>query len=108
MDWIGIIGYSASILLILGLIAGMFLIVRVLSGDSEQFKDLKEMVETLFNTPAHLRPGADPGPDTGSGEGEAAAGIESARPAFEEPCPACGETVNERHRFCPSCELRLQ
>ncbi|MFF2483150.1 hypothetical protein [Paenibacillus sp. NPDC058071] len=63
------------------------------------------MVEALFATPAHLRPGQHPA-DGEAGTSAAAETAPHAEP-FTEPCPACEETVTERHIHCPACGLRL-
>ncbi|MDQ6421331.1 hypothetical protein RB620_18045 [Paenibacillus sp. LHD-117] len=107
MNWIDI-GATTLVLLLAGaLIGAMFLIVRVASGDSESSKTVRDMVETLFGTPAHLRSGSD----SSSGQADAVSNAKAASGAsaapFREPCPACGAEVTERDAVCPSCELRL-
>lgn len=94
------------LLLACGLILAMFLVVRAASGESEESKTIRDMVETLFGTPAHLRGGDDSDQEAGYGEGKGPAAA-SARLPFREPCPACGEEVTEADARCPSCELRL-
>ncbi|MBD2872895.1 hypothetical protein [Paenibacillus arenilitoris] len=97
---------TAVVLLAAGTLLGvMFLFVRIASDDSDRYKELKEVVETLFGTPAHLRRNPDDRPDSATARSEAAAS--SGVAPFSEPCPACGETVTERHPECPSCGLRL-
>ncbi|CAM4094221.1 zinc ribbon domain-containing protein [Paenibacillus alkaliterrae] len=106
VTWLDI-GATAIVLAIAGaLLGGMFLFVRIASDDSDRYKELKEIVETLFGTPAHLlqQPEGSAGDDSAkSGTAAAAATVSP----FSEPCPACGETVTERDSFCPSCGLRL-
>ncbi|MFD0589536.1 zinc ribbon domain-containing protein [Paenibacillus sp. GCM10027627] len=109
--WIDI-GATTLVLLLAGALLGaMFLFIKISTDDSDKHKILKEMVEALFNTPAHLRSGQD---TSGSGNSEdpvSPGALEfngkTSSPAFVEPCPACGHEVNERDNVCPSCELRL-
>ncbi|MWC27786.1 hypothetical protein [Paenibacillus sp. MMS18-CY102] len=99
-------GATAFVLfLALALVGTMFLLIKLSNDDSDKYKDLKEMVETIFGTPAHLRTGNAASQDDANKE--AAAQSAAAVEAFAEPCPACGETVTEQHRDCPSCGLRL-
>ncbi|EFM10361.1 hypothetical protein PaecuDRAFT_2797 [Paenibacillus curdlanolyticus YK9] len=99
-------GATAFVLfLAFALLGAMFLIVKLSTDDSDKFKDLKEMVETIFGTPAHLRSGNANAQEDASKD--SAAQSAAALEAFSEPCPACGETVTEQHRDCPSCGLRL-
>jgi len=110
MNWVGVIGYTLSIGGVLLLVGGMLFVVRLMSDDSERFKDLKEMVETLMGTPAHLRPSP---PEENDAARQAAAASEAspagrAATPFEDACPACREPVDQTHVFCPLCELRLQ
>ena len=101
------VGATAIVLAAAGaLLGGMFLFVRAASDDSGKYKELKEIVETLFATPAHLRPGDDADRGGAAGAAEAGSPARSSAP-FSEPCPACGETVTERDAACPSCDLRL-
>ncbi|WP_127530897.1 hypothetical protein [Paenibacillus kobensis] len=94
------------LLLAFALVGAMFLFVKLTTDDSDRFKELKEMVETIFGTPAHLR--SSPPPDkSADGLKETAAQSAAALEAFAEPCPACSETVTEQHQNCPSCGLRL-
>lgn len=103
MNWIDI-GATTFVLLLAGaLIGAMFLIIRVASGDSESSKTVRDMVETLFGTPAHLRSGTDPSAEPATAKPQAGA----ASVPFKEPCPACGESVTEQDAVCPSCDLRL-
>ncbi|WP_042168184.1 hypothetical protein [Paenibacillus gorillae] len=96
------IGATLIVLLFAALLLGaMFFFIRISTDDSDKYKEWKEMVESLFGTPAFLRPGA--GEQPGNAEAAAAA---SAQP-FTEQCPACGETVTEQNTDCPSCGLRL-
>lgn len=99
------IGATTVVLLLAGLLLGaMFLFIRVASDDSDKYKTLREMVETLFGTPAHLRSG-----DTASDDASPSSDtpLRSTLPQFREPCPACGTEVTERDAECPSCQLRL-
>lgn len=96
------IGATAIVLLCAGLLLGaMFLFIRISTDDSDKFKDLKDMVEALFSTPAHLRPS-----ETAASKEEAPI-APSVKLAFSEPCPACEQTVTEQDAECPSCGLRL-
>lgn len=103
--WIDI-GATAIVLLLAALLLGaMFFFIRIASDDSNKYKTLREMVETLFGTPAHLRSGDASSEDASSSA--AAPSRFSTLPAFREPCPACGTEVTERDAECPSCQLRL-
>ncbi|MFD0959779.1 hypothetical protein [Paenibacillus chungangensis] len=101
--WIDI-GATTVVLLLAGLLLGaMFLFIRVASDDSDKYKTLREMVETLFGTPAHLRSG-----DTASEDASPSSDASlRSLPQFSEPCPACGTEVTERDVECPACQLRL-
>lgn len=110
LSWFDI-GATAIVLIIAGvLLAGMFMFVRIASDDSDKYKDLKEMVETIFGTPAHLRPQSQSDDSSISQKGkDSAKEIAPGNLApFSEPCPACSETVTERDSSCPSCGLQLQ
>lgn len=104
INWFSVGATSLVLLLTFGLLGAMFLIVKLSSDDSGKYKVLKDMVETLFETPAHLRPGAAAKSDDNK---EAAAQSAAALEPFVEACPACGDTVTEAHKDCPSCGLRL-
>ncbi|GFN31567.1 hypothetical protein [Paenibacillus xylaniclasticus] len=103
--------YSAGatifvLLITFALVGAMFLFVKLSTDDSERFKEFKEMIETIFGTPAHLRPSPPPDSSTANTQAGAAQSAASLEP-FSEACPACGETVTEQHPSCPSCGLRL-
>lgn len=101
-------GATALVLFIaLAIVGAMFFMIKLTNDDSEKYKELKEMVETLFGTPAHLRPSPPPADSDAVNGKEAAAQSAAAQESFAEPCPACGETVTELHKECPSCGLRL-
>ncbi|OUS67730.1 hypothetical protein B1748_35755 [Paenibacillus sp. MY03] len=106
MNWADIAATTFVLLIAGTLILAMFYIVRVASGESEGSKTIRDMVETLFGTPAHLRGGDDSASGEGSSGGSRLAGASTQLP-FREPCPACGEEVTENDVNCPSCELRL-
>ncbi|MFC5699725.1 hypothetical protein ACFPVX_00405 [Cohnella faecalis] len=95
-------GYSIAIGSILLLLGGMIAVIRASSDDSGKFSELRQMVEAMFGTPAHLRPGSD---DETESSRQTAAG-KSYEP-FEDRCPACQITVTHEHQNCPSCGLRL-
>jgi hypothetical protein len=100
------LGATAIVLIVAGtLLAGMFMFIRIASDDSDRYKVLKEMVETLFGTPAHLKQQPEEGSakDKANSEKSEAPAIA----AFSEPCPACSEKVTERDPVCPSCGLQL-
>ncbi|HTG67974.1 MAG TPA: zinc ribbon domain-containing protein [Candidatus Udaeobacter sp.] len=100
------VGATAIVLIIAGmLLAGMFMFVRLASDDSDRYRDLKEIVETLFGTPAHLRQPSEQ--ISAKGDGKSEGGSSASAAPFSEPCPACNETVTERDSVCPSCGLRL-
>lgn len=106
INWFSVGATSLVLLLTFGLLGAMFLIIKLSSDESDKYKYLKDMVETLFETPAHLRSGSAPKNDADNKE--AAAQSAAALEPFVETCPACGDTVTEAHQECPSCGLRLQ
>jgi hypothetical protein len=108
INWFSVGATSLVLLLTFGLLGAMFLIVKLSSDDSGKYKVLKDMVETLFETPAHLRAGSPAKSDGAADNKEAAAQSAAALEPFVEACPACGDTVTETHNECPSCGLRLQ
>lgn len=103
------IGATSVVLLLAAVLLGiMILFIRAASDDSDRYKMLREMVETIFGTPAHLRDGS--GQDNNNvklQESDSPADASKRPPAFREPCPACGTEVTEKDAACPSCELRL-
>ncbi|MBB3112674.1 hypothetical protein FHS18_004775 [Paenibacillus phyllosphaerae] len=104
MSWMSGLATGIALLIGCGIVAAMFMIIRLSTSDSDKHKELREFVETLFGTPAHLRPDA-----AKTAESEtAAASVSASREAFTEPCPACAHHVTERDVDCPSCGLRLQ
>ncbi|MFC4775965.1 hypothetical protein ACFO9Q_04120 [Paenibacillus sp. GCM10023252] len=105
ISWLNV-GATIFVLLMTALLLGsMYMFIRISTDDSGKHSQLREMVETLFGTPAHLRPGsAESAAAEGSTEGLKRASGEP----FREPCPACSEIVTEEHAECPSCGLRLQ
>ncbi|WP_138754897.1 hypothetical protein [Paenibacillus sinopodophylli] len=101
------VGMTTVVILIAGgFLTGMFMFVRMASDDSDRYKNLKEMVETIFGTPAHLRPSTDSS-STGTGDKDKDKPNVAELSPFSEPCPACSETITERDLTCPSCGLRL-
>jgi|GEM_PF-1638687 len=81
-------GATAFVLLLAFVLVGaMLLFVKLTTDDSDRFKELKEMVETIFGTPAHLR-SSSPDPDkTEGGLPEGAAQSAAALEPFSEPVP---------------------
>lgn len=104
-SWFGFGATAIVLLLALLVLAAMVMFIRIASSSEDKHKEIREMVETLFGTPAHLR-ASSPEDAASSGSGSASPLKPSA--PFTEPCPACGETVTERDAYCPSCDLRLQ
>lgn len=102
ISWMNGIATGVVLLIGLGIALAMFFLIRIATSDSDRHKELREFVETLFGTPAHLRP--ENGSDA---PGQTAAAKEHTE-AFTEPCPGCSELVTEIHTACPSCGLRLQ
>jgi len=100
-SWLNIGATVLVLLLACGLLGAMFLVIRVMSDDSDNYKTIRSMVEAIFGTPAHLQSGKEEPPASAS----APHGSPSA--SYREPCPGCGEEVTERDTTCPSCELRL-
>jgi hypothetical protein len=105
--WIDIGATSVVLLLAAALLGIMFLFIRAASDDSGKYNMLREMVETIFATPAHLRSGSVQSAADNSLESGKPDGRVKHRNAFQEPCPACGTEVTEQDAICPSCELRL-
>ncbi|MFB9325841.1 hypothetical protein ACFFSY_07860 [Paenibacillus aurantiacus] len=107
IGWMSGLATGGVLLLALGLVGAMFAIIRITTSDSDKHQEIRDFVETLFGTPAHLRPGGGAAEETAAGKEEhpaAAPGIA----AYSEPCPGCGKTVTQLHADCPSCGLRLQ
>ncbi|ANE46990.1 hypothetical protein SY83_12685 [Paenibacillus swuensis] len=102
---LNLIGYSAVIVVAAVILGGMFMVVRLATEDSDKQSWVREIVESMFGTPAHLRPAA---PENKNAEDDMGKSNSSALETFEEPCPACGERVTQAHEICPSCDLRLQ
>ncbi|WP_028612730.1 hypothetical protein [Paenibacillus harenae] len=106
MSWFDA-GATAIVLLVAGaLLGGMFMFVRIATDDSDRYKELKEIVETLFGTPAHLKRQPEENAGSTPAKSQSAASSGTVSP-FSEPCPACGITVTERDSDCPACGLRL-
>ncbi|MFD2613839.1 hypothetical protein [Paenibacillus gansuensis] len=80
---IDIIGYSVVALFAVVILGGMFLVVKASTSDSDQHRWVREIVESLFGTPAHLRPGG----------GEQAAGKEEAADAVLQANVSAGSKV---------------
>jgi hypothetical protein len=97
---------SIVLLIAAALIGAMIVMIRLMttSDESGKHKQLKEFVEALFGTPAHLQPGS--GREESSVSSDRPSAAESLEP-YSEPCPACQETVTQEHDECPSCGLRL-
>ncbi|MBH5318690.1 zinc ribbon domain-containing protein [Paenibacillus sp. GSMTC-2017] len=104
--WVDVGATTFVLLLAVILVGAMFLFIRVSTDDSDKYKQFRDVVETIFGTPAHLRPGQDPGSKSESSSTSEAV-TASKLQTFQEPCPACGEEVTERDIVCPACELRL-
>lgn len=103
---VNIAGTLIAVTICVFLLTMMVLFIRVSTGDSEKYKDIREMIETMFGTPAHLRPDSNSESDRRKDEAAASTASRDSQP-FSEPCPACGYSVTEQHADCPSCELRL-
>ncbi|GGD86764.1 hypothetical protein [Paenibacillus nasutitermitis] len=94
---------TGIVLLVVGaMVGGMVFIIRLMSDDSDKFKEVKAYMETIFGTPAHLR----------SSEDETAQEKDDGMPAllqkpFSDLCPACEEPVTHENAQCPACGLRL-
>ncbi|MFF2889834.1 hypothetical protein [Paenibacillus sp. NPDC057967] len=100
-SWLNIGATALVLILACGLLGAMFLVIRVMSDDSDNYKSIRGMVEAIFGTPAHLRNEQE--------EPHASSSLKTGKPlaSYREPCPGCGEEVTERDVICPSCELRL-
>ncbi|MFC4098638.1 hypothetical protein [Paenibacillus xanthanilyticus] len=106
--WMSSFATGGVLLLALGLVGAMFAIIRITTSDSEKHREIRDFVETLFGTPAHLRPGGGAPEETAAGKEERASSAAPNGPAYSEPCPGCGDTVTQAHADCPGCGLRLQ
>jgi len=94
---------TGIVLLVVGaLVGGMVFIIRLMSDDSDKFKEVKAYMETIFGSPAHLRSGDDE-----AAEEKADGPSALLQKPFSELCPACGEPVTHENTVCPSCGLRL-
>ncbi|MBW7458030.1 zinc ribbon domain-containing protein [Paenibacillus sepulcri] len=98
-------GLATAVVLLFtaALVGGMLFLIRLMSDDSDKYKQMKEYMETVFGTPAHLRSGGD---EPAAEEDETSTLASPLKP-FSELCPACGEPVTHEHRDCPACGLRL-
>ncbi|RIX60252.1 hypothetical protein D3P08_01360 [Paenibacillus nanensis] len=106
--WVDIGATSVVLLLAALLLGAMFIFIKAASDDdSGKYKMLREMVETIFGTPAHLRSGGGQEAANQAVEANGKAKVPAQTAAFREPCPACGAEVTEKDDVCPSCELRL-
>lgn len=101
-------GVATGVVLLVAaaLVGGLFFMIRMMTDDSDKYKQIKDFAQALLGPPAPSRPGGEESKD------EIAAGGARIRPAgggeaFSEPCPGCGTTVTEEHVDCPSCGLRL-
>ncbi|MGO4370338.1 hypothetical protein [Paenibacillus sp. 2TAB19] len=104
-SWFGF-GATAIVLLVAFLLlAGMIFFIRIASSGEDKHAEIREMVETLFGTPAHLR--AAPPSDASTSASSSPSPLTKPAASFSEPCPACGETVTQNDVHCPSCDLRL-
>ncbi|MFC5651375.1 hypothetical protein ACFPYJ_20120 [Paenibacillus solisilvae] len=98
---------SIVLMIAAALIGVMVVMIRLMttSDDDGKYKQLREFVEALFGTPAHLRPESSGNKEAGAAKEKSVHAV-SAEP-FSEPCPACQETITQEHEECPSCGLRL-
>jgi len=108
LTWFDIGATTIVLVIAFALLTGMFIFIRIVSDDSDKYKDIKEMVETIFGTPAHLRP-SPYGQASSSKESKGALvnDAAAAKAPFSETCPACDEIVTEQNSVCPSCGLQL-
>ncbi|WP_276356283.1 hypothetical protein [Cohnella caldifontis] len=100
-------GYGIAVTVLVLLLAGLVVLVRIISGDSEKYEELKAMLDPLFHAPAFLRPGEEARGDSKKRDETAAVASQEKIEPFEEKCPGCGETVTHVNAECPSCGLRL-
>ncbi|MFC0393757.1 hypothetical protein [Paenibacillus mendelii] len=107
IDWMSSLASVLVLLLVGSLVGAMIFIIKLTTDtdDSDKHKQLREFVEALFGTPAHLRQGSSGNEDADVDKGRSSAA--KADP-FNEPCPACNTTVTHEDLDCPSCGLRLQ
>lgn len=87
------------------IVGGIFFMIRLMSDDSDKYKQIKEFAEALLGSSSGRAGGADASAEAAS---PPPASWAAAGEAFSEPCPACGATVTHEHAECPSCGLRLQ
>jgi len=110
INWMSSLASVLVLLLACALVGAMIFVIKLTTDtdDSEKHKQLREFIEALFGTPAHLRQGGaaeESGKDSDAVKGRSSTA--KADP-FQEPCPACDATVTHEDADCPSCGLRLQ
>ncbi|UVI30851.1 zinc ribbon domain-containing protein [Paenibacillus spongiae] len=105
INWGSSLATVLVLLLVGALVGAMIFVIKLTTDDSDKHKQIKEFVETLFGTPAHLRQG---GGSEESGKDLDTVKARSSAEPFHEPCPACDTTVTHDDIHCPSCGLRLQ
>ncbi len=104
ISWMDVAGTTIVLVFAGGIVGAMGWVIRISTDDSGRHAELKAFMETLFETPAHLRPGSGTDPHTPA---QAENPPTSTIQPFEDSCPACSEPVTHQHRHCPSCDLRL-
>lgn len=101
MSTMDIVGYSIVGVIAAAILITMFLLIKATTDQSDKHSYMKEIVEALFGTPAHLRQGQPEEKKTD------AASAAHPTEAFEEECPACQAKVTHQDADCPACGLRL-
>jgi hypothetical protein len=105
ISWMDVAGTTIVLVFAGGIVGAMGWVVRISTDDSGRHAELKAFMETLFETPAHLRPGS--GADSNSSPAPADNLAKPQSQPFQDTCPACSVPVTQDNTFCPSCDLRL-
>jgi hypothetical protein len=104
ISWMDVAGTTIVLVFAGSIVGAMGWVIRISTDDSGRHAELKAFMETLFETPAHLRPGSGTDSNTPAQAGNH---TNPHTQPFEDTCPACSEPVTQNDTFCPSCGLRL-
>ncbi len=104
ISWMDVAGTTIVLVFAGSIVGAMGWVIRISTDDSGRHAELKAFMETLFETPAHLRSSTENDPNAPAHAGNIAP---SPIQPFEDTCPACSEPITHLHPHCPSCDLRL-
>jgi predicted RNA-binding Zn-ribbon protein involved in translation (DUF1610 family) len=96
-------GYSLSIGIVLLILGGFYLVIRAISSNGETSGLMKEIMDIVSGMTRPIPTDNEQAETASSGNAQ----VQDEPEPYEEACPACGETVTQQDRFCPSCGLRL-